>query len=110
MVLPAGRAGELRHAPAGGARPGADSVSAGVLALAAGAELAEHAHSGQTELWYMLAGNATLTVAGTQVALTPTSVVQIPRNTRHAVVATSELRAVQIFTPAVPAHRAKAQP
>ena len=67
-------------------------------------------HAGEAELLYVLAGAGTLTVNGVALPVGSTSVVQIPRNTRHAFVATTELRAVQIFTPAGPAQRAQAHP
>ncbi|HEY6178741.1 MAG TPA: cupin domain-containing protein, partial [Kofleriaceae bacterium] len=108
--------------PAAGARPhGATTIfadaaaipdrtlSASIVRIAAGEQVAEHVHAGEAELWYVLAGAGTLTVAGVALPVTATSVVQIPRNTRHAFVATSEVRAVQIFTPAGPEPR-KAHP
>jgi quercetin dioxygenase-like cupin family protein len=48
-----------------------------------------------------------MTVAGTQIAVTPTSVIQIPPNTKHAVTATEEIRAVQLYTPPGPEQRFK---
>jgi quercetin dioxygenase-like cupin family protein len=86
------------------------TLAASVLTLPAGAEVAEHVHAGEAELLYVLAGGGTLTVHGVALPVTPTSVVQIPRNTRHAFVATSEVRAVQIYTPAGPEQRFKAHP
>lgn len=89
------------------------TLSAAVVTVSPGAPLAEHVHAAETELWYVLAGAGTLTVNGVALPVTATSVVQIPRNTKHAFVATSELRAVQMFTPAAPAGaepRSKAHP
>jgi quercetin dioxygenase-like cupin family protein len=86
------------------------TLAASILAMPAGARVAEHAHAGETELLYVLAGGGTMTVAGVELAVTPTSVVQIPKNTRHAFVATSAVRALQIYTPAGPEQRFKAQP
>jgi quercetin dioxygenase-like cupin family protein len=85
------------------------TFAASVLTVPAGGELAEHVHA-EAELLYVLAGDGTLTVAGVALPVTATSVVQIPKNTRHAFVATSAVRAVQIFTPAGPEPRAKAHP
>jgi quercetin dioxygenase-like cupin family protein len=85
------------------------TLAASVLTVPAGGELAEHVHA-EAELLYVLAGDGTLTVAGVALPVTATSVVQIPRNTRHAFVATSAVRAVQIFTPAGPEPRAQAHP
>lgn len=84
------------------------TLAASVLALPAGGRLAEHTHAGETELLYVLGGRGTLTVAGVDLPVTATSVVQIPKNTRHAFTAASDLRAVQIFTPAGPEQRFKA--
>ncbi len=86
------------------------TFAAAVLTVPAGGELAEHVHAGEAELLYVLAGNGTLTVNGVALPVTATSVVQIPKNTRHAFVATSAVRAVQIFTPASPEPRAKVSP
>ena len=47
---------------------------------------------------------------GVELPVTPTSVVQIPKNTRHAFVATSDVRAVQIYTPGGTEQRFKAHP
>ena len=77
-------------------------MSAAIVTVAAGDTLPEHVHAGETELWYVLAGAGTLTVNGVALPVTATSVVQIPKNTKHAFAATSELRAVQVFTPAGP--------
>lgn len=86
------------------------TLAASVLTLAAGAKVPEHAHAAETEVLYLLAGGGTLTVSGVELPVTPTTVVQIPKNTRHAFVATSEVRAVQIYTPAGPEQRFKAHP
>jgi quercetin dioxygenase-like cupin family protein len=86
------------------------TLSAAILTLPAGTKVAEHAHAGETEALYLLAGSGTLTVAGVELPVTSTSVVQIPRNTRHAFVATSDVRAVQIYTPAGPEQRFKGAP
>src|SRR5262245_35103138 len=58
--------------------------SASVLQLAAGAKVAEHLHTGETELLYVLDGSGTMTIAGQDIAVAPTSVIQIPPNTKHA--------------------------
>jgi len=100
----------LPAATAGAAAIPDGSFAAAILALPAGAELAEHRHAGQTELLYVLSGGGTLTVDGVALPVTPTSVVQIPNNTRHALVVTSAVRAVQIYTPAAAEPRSKAHP
>jgi quercetin dioxygenase-like cupin family protein len=86
------------------------TLAAAVVALPARTRVAEHTHAHETELWYLLAGGGTLSVNGVDLPITPTSVVQIPRNTRHAFAATSDVRAIQIFTPAGPAQRLEAHP
>jgi quercetin dioxygenase-like cupin family protein len=85
------------------------ALAASILALPAGGKVPEHVHAGETELLYVLAGGGTMTVAGIELAVGPTSVVQIPSNTRHAFTATSDVRAVQIYTPGGPEQRFKAR-
>lgn len=83
--------------------------SASVLTLPAGARVPEHVHAQETEMLYILEGSGTMTVAGQDVAVTPTSVIQIPPNTKHAFAATAAVRAVQVYTPAGPEQRFKKQ-
>jgi len=83
------------------------TLAASILALPAGAKVAEHVHAGETELLYVLAGSGTLTVGGVELPVTPTTVVQIPKQTKHAFTATSAVRAVQIYTPAGPEQQFK---
>jgi quercetin dioxygenase-like cupin family protein len=85
----------------------ATPLAASILELAAGASVAEHVHAGETELLYILEGSGTMTIAGQEVAVTPTSVVQIPPNTKHAFAATVKVRALQLYTPAGPEQRFK---
>ena len=84
-------------------------LSASLLQLPAGANVAEHVHAGETEMLYVLEGSGTMTIAGQQIAITPTSVVQVPPNTRHAFTAATNVRAVQLYTPAGPEQRFKKQ-
>jgi quercetin dioxygenase-like cupin family protein len=86
------------------------TLAASILTLPANARVAEHVHASETELLYILAGGGTMTVGGVDLSVTPTSVVQIPKNTKHAFTATSAVRAVQIYTPAGPEQRFKARP
>lgn len=81
--------------------------SASILALPRGTHVPEHAHARETEALYTFAGAGTLTVAGTAVAVTSTSVTQIPASTKHSFVATEDMRAVQIYTPPGPEQRFK---
>lgn len=85
-------------------------VAASVLAMHAGGKVPEHVHANETELLYILAGAGTMTVNGVALAVTATSVVQIPPNTKHAFEASADLRAVQIYTPAGPEQRFKPKP
>jgi quercetin dioxygenase-like cupin family protein len=82
-------------------------IAASVLALPAGAKVPEHVHGKETEMLYVLTGAGTMTVAGTDIAVTPTSAIQIPPDTRHAFTATEAVRAVQIYTPGGPEQRFK---
>lgn len=75
----------------------------------AGTQIAEPVQA-DAELLYVLDGGGTLTVNGVALPVTATSVVQLPKNTQHAFVATSAVRAVRIFTRAGPEPRAKAHP
>jgi quercetin dioxygenase-like cupin family protein len=86
------------------------TLAASILALPVNARVAEHVHANETEVLYVLAGGGTLTVNGVDLPVTSTSVVQIPRNTKHAFAATSDVRAVQIYTPAGPEQQFKAHP
>lgn len=85
-------------------------LSASVLSLAAGATVPEHVHANETELLYVLEGSGTMTIAGQPVAVTPTSVIQIPPNTKHAFTAAANVRALQLYTPAGPEQRFKKKP
>lgn len=86
---------------------GASTFAAEILTLPAGHTVAEHVHAKETELLYVLEGTGTMTVDGTDLAVSPTSVVQIPPSTKHAFSATSSFRAVQVYTPAGPEQRFK---
>jgi quercetin dioxygenase-like cupin family protein len=86
---------------------GSPTFAAEILTLPAGQKVAEHVHAKETELLYVLEGSGTMTVDGTDLAVGPTSVVQIPPNTKHAFAATANFRAVQIYTPAGPEQRFK---
>jgi quercetin dioxygenase-like cupin family protein len=83
------------------------ALAASILTLPGGAKLPEHVHAGETELLYVLAGGGTLTVGGVDLPVTPTTVLQIPKQTKHAFTATSGVRAVQIYTPAGPEPQVK---
>jgi quercetin dioxygenase-like cupin family protein len=82
-------------------------LAASVLELPAGAKVPAHVHGKENELLYVLTGRGVMTVAGTDVVVSPTSVIQIPQGTEHAFAATEPVRAVQIYTPAGPEQRFK---
>ncbi|MBA3459444.1 MAG: cupin domain-containing protein [Deltaproteobacteria bacterium] len=86
------------------------TFSASILTLPKGATVAEHVHQNETEMLYILTGSGTMTVAGVQLAVTPTSVVQIPQATKHSFTASADVRALQIYTPAGPEQRFKKPP
>ncbi|MBA3539435.1 MAG: cupin domain-containing protein, partial [Deltaproteobacteria bacterium] len=91
----------------------APTIAAALLEFPAGMAVPEHVHDKETELLYVLSGTGTMIVrdAGrtepVELAVTATSVVQIPPGAKHAFTATQNLRAVQIYTPAGPEQRFK---
>lgn len=85
-------------------------LSASVLSLKAGASVPEHVHAKESEMLYILEGSGRMTIKGVAQAVTPTSVIQIPPNTKHAFTATTAVRAFQIYTPAGPEQRFKGTP
>jgi len=82
-------------------------MSASILALPSGGKVPEHIHDKETEMLYVLAGSATMVVDGVELAVTPTSVIQVPPATKHSVTVTADFRAVQVYTPAGPEQRFK---
>jgi quercetin dioxygenase-like cupin family protein len=82
-------------------------MAASILSLPSGASVAEHVHAHETEMLYILEGAGTMTIAGQAVAVTPTSDIQIPPNTKHAFAVSANLRALQIYTPPGPEQRFK---
>jgi len=81
--------------------------SAALATIPNGTVIAEHVHAHETELLYFMAGSGSLTVNGVTLAVTDTSVVQIPPNTPHAFTATGDVRALQIYAPGGPEQRFK---
>ncbi len=68
-------------------------------------DVPEHAHDRETELVYVESGHGVLTVGGVDVAITDTSVAQIPPGIRHAF--HGEMTGFQVYTPAGPEQRFK---
>ena len=85
-------------------------LSASEAELPAGLAIKEHVHAKETELLYILEGDGTMTIGGVELAITPTSVVQVPPNTKHAFTAKRAVKALQIYTPAGPEQRFKGKP
>ncbi|MCX5743604.1 MAG: cupin domain-containing protein [Proteobacteria bacterium] len=82
-------------------------LAASILEFPAGMVVPEHVHDQETELLYVERGAGTLTVKTVDLAVTSTSVVQVPPATKHAFTTTADLRAIQIYTPAGPEQRFK---
>ncbi|MEZ4363454.1 MAG: cupin domain-containing protein [Kofleriaceae bacterium] len=91
-------------------RTGHPELSASRLTLPAGAAVPSHQHERETELLYVLEGAGALTVGGVPVAVTPTSVLQLPASVPHAFTSTAPVRALQFYTPGGPEQRFKAPP
>jgi putative monooxygenase len=89
------------------ATTGGKNLAGSLIELPAGARIPEHVHSKETELLYVLAGSGTMAVDGVVLPVTPTSVVQVPPGAKHGFVATTDIRAVQVYTPAGPEQRFK---
>jgi putative monooxygenase len=81
--------------------------AASILTLPAGAAVPAHVHAKETEALFVLEGASTLTIGTTQIAVTSTSAIQIPPNTKHAASVTATMRALQIYTPPGPEQRFK---
>ncbi|HEY1548341.1 MAG TPA: cupin domain-containing protein, partial [Kofleriaceae bacterium] len=64
-----------------------------------------HVHAHETELLYVESGGGMFDVGGTKVAVTESSVVQVPPGIQHAF--TGTVTALQIYTPAGPEQRFK---
>jgi quercetin dioxygenase-like cupin family protein len=82
-------------------------IAASILQLDANAKVPEHVHANETELLYILVGSGTMAINGQDIAVTPTSVIQIPPNTKHSFTATTLVRSVQFYTPPGPEQRFK---
>jgi len=81
--------------------------SAAVATIPKGTVIPEHVHAKETELLYMLAGGGQLAVNGVTLAVTETTVAQIPPNTKHAFTATEDVRMLQFYAPGGPEQRFK---
>jgi quercetin dioxygenase-like cupin family protein len=81
----------------------------GVLTAKPEMRVPEHDHAAETELLYILQGEATMTVAGVDELVGPGTAIQIPPGVRHSALVTSRepMVAVQLYTPAGPEQRFK---
>lgn len=86
------------------------AASVGLLRLDAGVKVPAHVHAKETEALYVLDGGGTMTIAGTTVPVTATSVIQVPAGVEHAFEATAATAAIQLYTPAGPEQRFKKPP
>jgi quercetin dioxygenase-like cupin family protein len=109
IVLPASAAKRVGSAKIYAEPPTITSsaLSASTLHMPAGATSPTHVHEHESELLYVIDGSGTFDVAGVDLPITPTSVIQVPPNTRHHVSAASDLRAFQVYTPAGPEQPAR---
>jgi quercetin dioxygenase-like cupin family protein len=82
-------------------------MSVSLATIPKGTAIPEHVHAKETELLVFLAGTGTMRINGVTIPITETSVVQVPPNTKHAFTATSDVRALQIYTPPGPEQRWK---
>jgi quercetin dioxygenase-like cupin family protein len=109
IYLPASRAtavaGEVRYA--GPATIKSQALTAAMIELPVGAAVHASRHEHASEYLYVLAGGGVLTVDGVDLAVMPTSVIQVPAGARHALTIQVPLRAVQILTSTSPAHGAR---
>lgn len=83
------------------------AVSVSYLLVDAGQKVPAHVHARETEALYVLGGGGAMTIAGTTVPVTGTSVVQVPAGVEHAFEATEATAAIQYYTPAGPEQRFK---
>jgi mannose-6-phosphate isomerase-like protein (cupin superfamily) len=86
------------------------ALSVGLLTLEAGVKVPAHVHARETEALYILGGSGVMTIAGTAMPVTETSVVQVPPGVEHSFEATSATSALQLYTPAGPEQRFKKPP
>ncbi|MBP9087594.1 MAG: cupin domain-containing protein [Kofleriaceae bacterium] len=75
-------------------------ASVTLLEFAAGATLAAHHHADATEVVYVLAGSAVLTVDGVTIEIHANSVMQFPKGVVHSASITQAMRALVFYTPA----------
>lgn len=82
-------------------------MSVALAMIPKGTVITERVHAKETELLVFLAGSGMMVVNGVTIPITETSVVQVPPKTKHAFTATSDVRALQIYTPPGPEQRWK---
>jgi quercetin dioxygenase-like cupin family protein len=77
----------------------------GLVEARAGAEMASHLHDKQAELVYIVSGAAIANVDGVSEEVGAGAALYLAAGTRHAMKASKELRAVQLYAPAGPEQR-----
>jgi mannose-6-phosphate isomerase-like protein (cupin superfamily) len=66
-----------------------------------------HVHEASTELLYIRAGTGVMTVGSLEYPVTAGMAVQIPPGVEHGFTATSEIDALQFYSPSGPEQRFK---
>jgi quercetin dioxygenase-like cupin family protein len=78
-----------------------------VLEMDPGSEMPRHAHTGATELLYVISGSGKVTVGGETQSFTPNSAIYVPADQPHSAKMSNSgpIMAVQIYAPAGPEQR-----
>jgi quercetin dioxygenase-like cupin family protein len=86
---------------------GSSAMALAVLELDGGVELPRHAHTGASEILYVMSGAGKVTVGGETHAFGPNSAIYIPADQPHGakVSGSGPTMAVQIYAPAGPEQR-----
>ena len=77
----------------------------GLLEARTGAELPTHVHDKQAEVLYVISGAATANVDGVSEEVGAGAALYLAAGTRHAMKASKDVRAVQLYAPAGPEQR-----
>jgi quercetin dioxygenase-like cupin family protein len=86
---------------------GSSAMALAVLELDGGGELPRHAHTGASELLYVLQGGGKVTVGGETHSFGPNTAIYIPADQPHGakITGSGQTIAVQIYAPAGPEQR-----
>lgn len=91
------------------ASAGDGAAYVGAIGMQSGVTVPTHVHDGSTELLYVRAGTGVMTVGALEYPVTAGMAVQIPPGVEHGFTATSEVEAVQFYSPSGPEQRFKPQ-